>query len=36
MKYLVDKCMLENNLYNGGNYNIFLVFEPKIRVIVAQ
>ena len=37
MEYLVDiKNMLENNLYNGGKYNIFLVFEPKVRVIMAQ
>ena len=28
--------MLENNLYDGGKYNIFLVFEPKVRVIIAQ
>lgn len=27
--------MLENNLYDGGKYNIFLVFEPKARVIMA-
>ena len=37
MKYLVDiKNVLENNLYDGGKYNIFLVFEPKVRVIMAQ
>ena len=37
MEYLVDiKRVLENNLYDGGKYNIFLVFEPKIRVIMAQ
>lgn len=37
MEYLVDiKNVLENNLYNGGRYNIFLVFEPKVRVIMAQ
>ena len=32
--YLVDiKNVLENNLYNGGRYYIFLVFEPKVRLI---
>lgn len=37
MEYLVDiKYVLENNLYDGGKYNIFLVFEPKVRVIMAQ
>lgn len=37
MEYLVDiKIVLENNLYDGGKYNIFLVFEPKVRVIMAQ
>lgn len=37
MEYLVDiKNVLENNLYDGGKYNIFLVFEPKVRVIMAQ
>ena len=35
--YLVDiKNVLENNLYNGGRYYIFLVFEPKVRLIMAQ
>lgn len=30
VEYLVDiKNVLENNLYDGGKYNIFLVFEPK-------
>ena len=27
--------MLENNLYDGGKYNIFLAFEPKVRVILV-
>jgi len=37
MEYLVEiKNVLENNLYDGGKYNIFLVFEPKVRVIMAQ
>lgn len=37
MDILVDiKNVLENNLYDGGKYNIFLVFEPKERVIMAQ
>ena len=37
MEYLVDiKNVLENKLYDGGRYNIFLVFEPKVRVIMAQ
>ncbi|MEG1506833.1 MAG: RNA-directed DNA polymerase [Bacilli bacterium] len=27
---------LVDGTYNGGNYNIFLVFHPKIRVIMAQ
>lgn len=37
MEYLVAiKNVLENNLYDGGKYNIFLVFEPKVRVIMAQ
>ena len=37
MEYLVDiKNVLENNLYDGEKHNIFLVFEPKVRVIMAQ
>lgn len=36
MEYLVDiKNVLENNLCDCGKYNIFLVFEPKVRVIMA-
>ena len=33
---LILKMCQKNNLYNGGRYNIFLVFEPKVRVIMAQ
>ena len=37
MEYLVNiKKVLEDSLYDGGKHNIFLVFEPKIRVIMAQ
>lgn len=37
MEYLVDiKNALENNLYDGGKNNIFLVFKSKVRVIMAQ
>ena len=37
MEYIVDiKNMVENNLYDGGKYNIFLVFESKVRVIMTQ
>lgn len=34
----ITKAMyeLENNLYNGGRYNIFLVYRPKIRVVMSQ
>lgn len=27
---------LVNNTYNGGKYNIFLIYKPKIRVIMSQ
>ena len=30
------KNILENNLYKGSNYNIFLVFDPKIRVVMSE
>ena len=31
IEYLIYiKNILENNLYKGSNYNIFLVFDPKI------
>ena len=37
IEYLIDiKRVLENNLYDGGKYNIFLVFKPKIRVVMSQ
>lgn len=37
MEYLSEaKYILENNLYNGGTYNIFLVYKPKIRVVSSQ
>ena len=37
MEYLCEiKKALENNLYDGGKYNIFLIYEPKIRVIMSQ
>lgn len=37
MEYLVDiKRVLESGTYDGGKYNIFLIFEPKVRVIMAQ
>ena len=27
---------LKNNSYTGGLYNIFLVYKPKVRVIMSQ
>ncbi len=37
INYLVEiKRILENNLYDGGYYNIFVIFDPKIRVIMSQ
>lgn len=37
MEYLCDiKRVLDNDLYDGGKYNIFLIYEPKIRVIMSQ
>ena len=37
LEYLLDiKRILENNLYDGGKYNIFLVYKPKIRVVMSQ
>lgn len=29
------KYMLENNLYDGGHYNVFLIKWPKMRVIMS-
>ena len=37
LEYLLDiKRVLENNLYDGGKYNIFLIYKPKIRVVMSQ
>ena len=37
IEYLIDiKKVLENNLYDGGKYNIFLIYKPKIRVVMSQ
>ena len=36
-EYLQLCCdMLNNYTYNGGTYNIFIIHEPKIRVIMSQ
>lgn len=36
-QYLVDiKNKLETGNYNGGKYNIFVIKDPKIRVIMSQ
>ena len=37
MEYLVYiKYILENNLYTKSNYNIFLVKDPKVRVVMSE
>ena len=37
IEYLIYiKYILENNLYQGSYYNIFLVREPKIRVVMSE
>ena len=37
LEYLLDiKRVLENNLYDGGRYNIFLIYKPKLRVVMSQ
>jgi hypothetical protein len=37
MQYFVEmKRVLESGEYNGGTYKIFLVTEPKVRVIMSQ
>lgn len=37
IEYLLDiKKVLENNLYDGGKYNIFLIYKPKLRVVMSQ
>lgn len=36
-EYLVDiKNILERGDYKGGKYNIFLIYKPKVRVIMSQ
>ena len=34
--FLSMKEELENNTYDGGKYNVFLIYRPKIRVIMSQ
>ena len=37
LEYLLDiKRILENNLYDSGRYNIFLIYKPKLRVVMSQ
>ena len=37
LEYLMHiKYVLENNLYNGGRHNIFLIYKPKLRVVMSQ
>ena len=37
LEYLYNmKYDLENNKYNGGTYNIFIIFKPKVRVVMSQ
>ena len=37
IEYLLDiKRVLENDLYDGGKYNIFLIYKPKLRVVMSQ
>lgn len=37
MEHLVYiKYLLENNLYIKSNYNIFLVNDPKVRVVMSE
>ncbi len=37
IEYLINiKKVLEENKYDGGRYNVFLVYKPKIRVISSQ
>ena len=36
-QYFLDMCIkLSNDKYDGGNYNLFLVHRPKIRLIMSQ
>lgn len=30
------KYLLENNLYDGGNYHLFITYIPKARIIMSQ
>ena len=37
LEYLINiKYILENNLYDGGRYNVFLIYKPKLRVVMSQ
>lgn len=37
IEYLIDiKRVLENGKYSGGTYNIFLVYKPKVRVVMSS
>jgi RNA-directed DNA polymerase len=37
MEYIIDIInKLNNNNYDGGKYNIFLIYRPKIRIIMSQ
>ena len=37
IEYLINiKYILENNLYDGGRYNVFLIYKPKLRVVMSQ
>lgn len=37
MEYLISiKRELENNTYDGGKYNVFVIRSPKVRVIMSQ
>ena len=37
LEYLQVACdMLNNKCYDGGTYNIFIIYEPKLRVIMSQ
>ena len=37
IEYLTEiKRVLDNNIYDGGKYNMFLIYKPKIRVVMSQ
>ena len=37
MEYLIDiKKTVDNNTYDGGRYNIFLIYKPNLRVVMSQ